>query len=106
MYEINPERGTKRTCQSCAVRFYDLSRTPIMCPKCGAEYIEIVRPVSVPYQRRRRGLYGPNDPSQPLPAEESEAPEAKEEGEEGEEGGERELDGEGEPEAMGEEAEE
>ena len=31
-----PEWGTKRTCQSCGARFYDLQRDPIICPKCGA----------------------------------------------------------------------
>ncbi|MGE0660792.1 MAG: TIGR02300 family protein [Reyranellaceae bacterium] len=33
-----PEWGVKRTCQSCAVRFYDLKRTPIVCPKCGHKH--------------------------------------------------------------------
>jgi len=33
-----PEWGTKRQCSSCGSRFYDLSRTPIVCPKCGAAY--------------------------------------------------------------------
>lgn len=32
------EWGTKRLCSSCGSRFYDLSRTPIVCPKCGAAY--------------------------------------------------------------------
>lgn len=31
-------RGTKRTCQSCETKFYDLSRDPIVCPECGAVY--------------------------------------------------------------------
>ena len=31
-----PEWGQKRTCQSCGCRFYDLTRTPIVCPKCGS----------------------------------------------------------------------
>ncbi|CAA7613139.1 conserved hypothetical protein [Candidatus Terasakiella magnetica] len=31
-----PEWGQKRTCNSCGCRFYDLTRTPIVCPKCGA----------------------------------------------------------------------
>lgn len=26
--------GTKRTCQSCGARFYDLNSSPISCPKC------------------------------------------------------------------------
>jgi uncharacterized protein (TIGR02300 family) len=31
-----PEWGTKRICQSCAARFYDMQREPIVCPACGA----------------------------------------------------------------------
>lgn len=34
----NPEWGTKRACLSCGARFYDLNRTPIVCPKCGASH--------------------------------------------------------------------
>jgi uncharacterized protein (TIGR02300 family) len=30
--------GTKRTCQNCAARFYDLNKNPIKCPKCGREH--------------------------------------------------------------------
>lgn len=33
-----PEWGVKRTCQSCAARFYDLKRAPIVCPKCGHKH--------------------------------------------------------------------
>ena len=33
-----PELGTKRTCQHCGARFYDLSREPIVCPKCAHEH--------------------------------------------------------------------
>jgi uncharacterized protein (TIGR02300 family) len=29
-----PELGTKRLCASCGAKFYDLSKTPITCPKC------------------------------------------------------------------------
>lgn len=32
-----PELGTKRVCQSCGARFYDLGRDPAPCPKCGFE---------------------------------------------------------------------
>jgi hypothetical protein len=32
-------RGTKRACQACEVRFYDLRRNLIVCPSCGAHYI-------------------------------------------------------------------
>jgi uncharacterized protein (TIGR02300 family) len=31
-----PEWGQKRTCQSCGCRFYDLTRSPIVCPKCNS----------------------------------------------------------------------
>jgi uncharacterized protein (TIGR02300 family) len=33
-------RGTKRTCQSsdCGIRFYDLGRSPIVCPECDTKY--------------------------------------------------------------------
>ena len=30
-------RGTKRVCQACDVRFYDLARNPMVCPACGAQ---------------------------------------------------------------------
>jgi uncharacterized protein (TIGR02300 family) len=30
------ELGTKRQCQECGSKFYDLGRDPIVCPKCGA----------------------------------------------------------------------
>ena len=33
-----PEWGIKRTCQSCGARFYDLMKSPIVCPKCETEY--------------------------------------------------------------------
>jgi uncharacterized protein (TIGR02300 family) len=40
-----PELGTKRACVGCAVRFYDLSRVPPVCPKCGvAQPPDVVRP--------------------------------------------------------------
>ena len=30
----NPEWGTKRVCQSCGAKFYDMKHEPIVCPKC------------------------------------------------------------------------
>ena len=30
--------GTKRMCQGCGARFYDLRHTPPTCPKCQAVY--------------------------------------------------------------------
>ncbi len=33
-----PEWGTKRNCQACGAKFYDLRRSPIVCPACGVEF--------------------------------------------------------------------
>jgi len=33
-----PEWGTKRICESCGAKFYDLRRDPILCPGCGTQY--------------------------------------------------------------------
>ncbi|GBQ76002.1 hypothetical protein AA14337_0392 [Acetobacter malorum DSM 14337] len=37
-----PDLGTKRVCVSCGARFYDLHRSPAVCPKCGTEQPELV----------------------------------------------------------------
>ena len=36
---VKAELGTKRTCPSCAARFYDLMKNPIVCPKCNANFV-------------------------------------------------------------------
>jgi uncharacterized protein (TIGR02300 family) len=36
---VNAELGTKRTCPSCAARFYDLLKNPIVCPKCNTNFV-------------------------------------------------------------------
>jgi len=43
-----PELGTKRQCQSCGARFYDLKRDPITCPKCSTIFV-----VEAPTRPRR-----------------------------------------------------
>ena len=47
-----PAKGTKRVCASCGARFYDLSRTPIICPVCQTVY-------QVPPPPTRRGERAP-----------------------------------------------
>jgi uncharacterized protein (TIGR02300 family) len=32
------ELGQKRVCTSCAAKFYDLNKDPIVCPKCGTVF--------------------------------------------------------------------
>ncbi len=45
-----PELGTKRVCVSCGARFYDMTRQPAVCPKCGTE-----QPPEQPRMRRGSG---------------------------------------------------
>jgi len=45
-----PELGTKRVCVACSARFYDLTRVPAVCPKCGTE-----QPIEQPRPRRTGG---------------------------------------------------
>lgn len=58
MTDVRPERGTKRICLSCEARFYDLGRVPAICPKCGAECAEIVRPPPTARGARKRWPFG------------------------------------------------
>jgi hypothetical protein len=47
-----------------------------MCPKCGAEFVEVIRPAPIPRQMRKRGYWGKDAP--PVEAEEGPAPAADE----------------------------
>lgn len=33
-----PEWGAKRSCQSCAAKYYDFRKKEIRCPKCGTAF--------------------------------------------------------------------
>lgn len=46
-----PEWGQKHTCKSCGARFYDMGRTPAVCPKCGAE-----QPAEEPVKTKRAAV--------------------------------------------------
>ncbi|HWA80272.1 MAG TPA: TIGR02300 family protein [Acetobacteraceae bacterium] len=54
---VKPELGSKRICVACGTRFYDLGRTPAVCPKCHteqpAEQPRLRRPPSPPLDDRR-----------------------------------------------------
>ena len=53
------EWGAKHSCTSCGVKFYDLHRNPIACPKCGTEVaVEAARP-------NRRRPAAPPEPARP-----------------------------------------
>ena len=45
-----PELGTKRICVACNTKFYDLCKTPAVCPKCSTE-----QPAEQPRMRRAGG---------------------------------------------------
>ncbi len=50
-------RGTKRTCQNCDERFYDLGHDPIICPFCGAKYVIASSPAALAaLQQEQRDL--------------------------------------------------
>ena len=34
----HPNLGRKQSCTSCGVKFYDLKKTPAVCPACGTEF--------------------------------------------------------------------
>jgi len=44
---VKAELGSKRTCVACGAKFYDLGRTPAVCPKCDTE-----QPAEQPRLRR------------------------------------------------------
>lgn len=44
------ELGIKRTCVACSARFYDLTKSPAVCPKCGTD-----QPADQPRPRRTGG---------------------------------------------------
>ncbi len=50
-------RGTKRTCQNCDERFYDLGHDPIICPFCGTKYVIASSPAALAaLQQEQRDL--------------------------------------------------
>ena len=78
MYDAQPQRGEKHTCQSCEAKFYDLGRTPMICPKCGTEFIEPVRPP--PTVRQPRRSWAAKQPVEPTLEAESEEKAVDDEG--------------------------
>jgi len=62
------EWGTKRRCTNCGAGFYDLGKTPILCPKCGTE----INPDAVMKTRRPAKVEekaAPKPQAKPIPAE-------------------------------------
>ena len=58
-----PELGLKRVCVACGAKFYDLTRTPAVCPKCGTE-----QPADQPRLKRATGnVVEDKRPKKPAP---------------------------------------
>ena len=70
---MKPEWGTKRTCQSCGAPFYDMRRTPIVCPKCGTTFDPEV------FTKARRSRPQPVEEKRPAPVKKAPVPDELEE---------------------------
>ena len=76
---IRGERGEKRRCLGCSTAFFDLNRTPIVCPKC-EEVFQVGEPA---HSAPRRAGFLPNgtrwrSPPRDAPVREIDAENARE----------------------------
>jgi uncharacterized protein (TIGR02300 family) len=62
------ELGTKRHCGSCGAKFYDLGKTPILCPKCGSVFEVAVVNVSSRREAPKAPVVVPEKVVEELPA--------------------------------------
>jgi uncharacterized protein (TIGR02300 family) len=53
-----PELGTKRLCAGCNAKFYDLHKTPIVCPMCEAVFV-VPKPLSARSRRPVEPMIAP-----------------------------------------------
>jgi hypothetical protein len=61
------ELGTKRLCLSCSTHFFDLNRTPVVCPKCKEPFIVVMLARSPP--RRPSGPWSAAKRPEPVVSE-------------------------------------
>lgn len=69
-----PEWGTKRMCQNCGTRFYDMRRDPPTCPACGTVF---AAKTSVRQRRTATPATEKTDPAPPAPEEVAASPDTK-----------------------------
>jgi uncharacterized protein (TIGR02300 family) len=55
----SPQLGSKRVCVSCSTRFYDMTKAPPVCPKCGTVQPPEVPRVRAPVREPRRPFRTP-----------------------------------------------
>jgi uncharacterized protein (TIGR02300 family) len=71
--------GLKRQCLSCGAKFYDLSKDPILCPKCGTTFEPVLLARSPPRRMGRVFSRAPHEaPGEPT-ADAAAAPAAEDE---------------------------
>ena len=75
-------RGTKRTCQNCDERFYDLGHDPIICPFCGAKYVIASSPAALAALQAEQRELSARKAKKPVPGDEAEGELPAVEGEE------------------------
>lgn len=68
---VQANRGTKRHCSHCGANYYDLGRTPVICPKC---HVAFVAAPTIPL--RAAGSRSRAEPPPPRDEEEVETVEA------------------------------
>ncbi|MBW4025421.1 MAG: TIGR02300 family protein [Proteobacteria bacterium] len=66
--------GAKRTCSSCGVRFFDLTRAPAVCPRCET----VQEPETLRLKPGSPGPLGKRRPPYFVPVEKQQEPEADE----------------------------
>jgi len=59
-----PELGIKRQCANCGAKFYDLGKSPIICPKCGT-----LHEIAAPARRQVAAKPAPVEEQEAAPAE-------------------------------------
>ena len=83
-----PELGLKRSCVACGTRFYDLARSPAVCPKCGTEQppeqprLRRAAPAAVPDEKLKKRATSPAADPDEIEVEDVEGDEAIEDAEE------------------------
>ncbi|MBU8544356.1 MULTISPECIES: TIGR02300 family protein [Roseomonadaceae] len=81
-----PELGLKRICVSCGTKFYDLTRAPAICPKCGteqpAEQPRLKRAAPLPEDRKKRAAVAESEVEDGVEVEADDGDEAIEDAEE------------------------
>ncbi len=83
-----PELGLKRSCVACGTRFYDLARSPAVCPKCGTEQpaeqprLRRAAPAPIPDEKLKKRATSPEAETDDIEVEDVEGDEAIEDAEE------------------------